>query len=51
MSIDKFIFPIFIINLKEDIEKKEHMQKLCQRLGLEVKFISDILYEVMEKPV
>ena len=36
------ILHIFIINLKKDIEKEEHMQKLCQRLGLEVRFIEAV---------
>ena len=34
--------PIFIINLKKDIEKKQHMQKLCQKYNLEVEFIEAV---------
>lgn len=34
--------PIFIINLKKDTEKKEHMQKLCKKYSLECQFIDAV---------
>ena len=33
---------IFIINLKQDIQRKEYMQKLCDRYGLSVTFFEAI---------
>ncbi len=32
----------YIVNLKKDIEKKEHMQNLCQKYGLDVEFIEAV---------
>ncbi len=34
--------PIFIINLKKDKLKKEHMQELCQKYDLQVNFIEAV---------
>ncbi len=34
--------PIFIVNLKKDTEKKEHMQELCKRYKLDCQFINAI---------
>ncbi len=34
--------PIFIINLKKDTEKKEHMLQLCKRHGLDCQFIDAV---------
>ncbi len=31
--------PIFIVNLEKDIDKKEHMKKLCRRHALDCQFI------------
>jgi len=34
--------PVFIVNLKKDIEKKEHMQKLCEKHSLNYRFFDAI---------
>lgn len=34
--------PIFVVNLKNDIEKKEHMQELCQKYNLQIEFIEAV---------
>ncbi len=38
----KIDIPIYIINLKKDIEKKEHMQKLCEKHNLYQEFINAV---------
>ncbi|MCK5535947.1 MAG: glycosyltransferase family 25 protein [Bacteroidales bacterium] len=34
--------PIFVVNLKKDTEKKEHMQALCKKYSLECQFIDTV---------
>ncbi len=34
--------PIFVVNLKKDIKKQQHMQKLCQKFDLDVEFIEAV---------
>ena len=41
MATVKYI-PIFIINLKKDVEKKKYMQNLCAQYNLHVEFINAI---------
>ena len=36
------ISPVFIINLKKDIEKKEYMQELCQKYNLQIEFMEAV---------
>lgn len=38
----KTINKIYIVNLKKDKEKKQHMQELCQKFNLEIEFIEAI---------
>lgn len=42
MKSSKQGFPIFIINLEKDIEKRNHMQKLCDKYNLSPQFIQAI---------
>jgi len=37
-----FPLPVFIVNLTRDVEKKEHMEGLCNRYGLAFEFISAV---------
>ncbi|BAS67693.1 glycosyltransferase family 25 protein [Bathymodiolus septemdierum thioautotrophic gill symbiont] len=34
--------PVFIVNLKKDIEKHTHMQALCQRFNLQAEFVDAV---------
>lgn len=34
--------PVFIVNLKKDIEKREHMEKLCKKYSLNCRFFDAI---------
>jgi len=34
--------PIFIVNLKKDTEKKQHMQRLCKKYNLDVEFVEAV---------
>ncbi len=33
---------IFIVNLKKDMEKKQHIQELCKKFGLDIEFIEAV---------
>ena len=41
--------PIFIINLKKDTEKKQHMERLCKQHGLSYKFTEAIYGKELSK--
>ena len=42
MSNNKISFPIFIINLSNDNEKKQYMQQLCNKYNLYPEFIEAV---------
>ena len=41
--------PIFIINLKKSIDRKEHMQQLCRQYALECQFIDAVYGKEIDK--
>lgn len=41
--------PVFIINLKKDTQKKDHMQKLCLKYGLQPEFIEAVYGKNLDK--
>ncbi len=41
--------PIFIVNLKKDTEKKEHMQQLCKRYELDCQFTDAVYGKEVDK--
>jgi glycosyl transferase family 25 len=42
MKIESQKIPVFIINMKKDIDKKKHMQTLCEKFNLEFEFIEAV---------
>ena len=41
--------PIFIINLKKDIDKQQHMEILCKRYNLQCHFIEAVYGKDLDK--